>query len=52
MNDRGAIDPLDELRSLAGMLSGLETAAAESQWVDTEAMRGVVASCALDTRLP
>ena len=44
MNDRGAIDPLDELRSLAGMLSGLDTAAAETQWVDTEAMRGVVAS--------
>src|SRR4029079_1808976 len=44
MNDRRAIDPLDELRSLAAMLSGVDTAVAETQWVDTEAMRGVVAT--------
>jgi hypothetical protein len=44
MDDRHAIDSLEELRSLAGMLRGLDTAAAESQWNDDSAMRSFVAA--------
>ena len=42
MDDRHQIDSLEELRSLAGVLRGLDTAASESQWNDDSAMRTVV----------
>ena len=44
MDDRHEIDSLEELRSLAGVLRGLDTAAAKSQWNDDSAMRDVVAA--------
>jgi len=44
MDDRNQIDSLEELRSLAGVLRGLDTAASESQWNDDSAMRSVVAA--------
>lgn len=44
MDDRHQIDSLEELRSLAGVLRGLDTAASESQWNDDSAMRTVVAA--------
>jgi hypothetical protein len=44
MNDRHEIDSLEELRSLAGVLRGLDTAASNSQWNDDSAMRSVVAA--------
>ena len=44
MDDRNQIDSLEELRSLAGVLRGLDTAASKSQWNDDSAMRSVVAA--------
>jgi NO-binding membrane sensor protein with MHYT domain len=44
MDDRHKIDSLEELRSLAGVLRGLDTAASASQWNDHDAMRAVVAA--------
>jgi len=44
MDDRHTIDSLEELRSLAGVLRGLDTAASASQWNDDNAMRAVVAA--------
>jgi hypothetical protein len=44
MDDRHKIDSLEELRSLAGVLRGLDTAASASQWNDDNAMRAVVAA--------
>ena len=44
MDDRNQIDSLEELRSLAGVLRGLDTAASQSQWNDDSAMRSVVAA--------
>jgi hypothetical protein len=44
MDDRHKIDSLEELRSLAGVLRGLDTAASKSQWNDDSAMRTVVAA--------
>lgn len=44
MDDRHKIDSLEELRSLAGVLRGLDTAASGSQWNDDNAMLAVVAA--------
>ena len=44
MDDRNQIDSLEELRSLAAVLRGLDTAASKSQWTDDSAMRPVVAA--------
>jgi hypothetical protein len=44
MDDRHAIDSLEELRSLASMLRELDTAASKSQWNDDSAMRSFVAA--------
>jgi hypothetical protein len=44
MDDRHKIDSLEELRSLAGVLRRLDTAASASQWNDDYAMRAVVAA--------
>src|SRR4051812_35730526 len=44
MDDRHKIDSLEELRSLAGVLRRLDTAASASQWNDDNAMRAVVAA--------
>jgi hypothetical protein len=44
MDDRHGIDALEELRSLADVLRGLDTAASEAQWEDGSAMRTVVAA--------
>src|SRR5262249_35019646 len=44
MDDRHAIDSLEELRSLASMLRELDKAASESQWSDDSAMRSFVAA--------
>jgi hypothetical protein len=44
MDDRHKIDSLEELRSLAGVLRELDTAASASQWNDDNAMRAVVAA--------
>lgn len=44
MDDPNKIDSLEELRSLASVLRGLDTAASESQWNDDSSMRSVVAA--------
>ena len=44
MDERNQIDSLEELRSLAVVLRGLDTAASKSQWNDDSAMRSVVAA--------
>jgi hypothetical protein len=44
MDDRHKIDSLEELRSLASVLRGLDTAASASQWNDDDDMHAVVAA--------